>query len=188
MPRIYLIGGPNGAGKTTSALKLLPDFLGINEFVNADTIAYGISAFNTESVSFSAGKIMLNRIQELISQKKSFAFETTFASRIFAPLLQNSKNYDYTVNIIYIWLQSIKLAKERVKLRVHSGGHFVPNNIIERRYRNGRLNFVKLYMPITDEWSIYDNSGSEIKPIAFKTKNSNPIIINEKIFKKIIRE
>ncbi|MEK6553122.1 MAG: Zeta toxin family protein, partial [Bacteroidota bacterium] len=78
MPQIFLIGGPNGAGKTTSAMTLLPDFLGINEFVNADTIAFGLSAFNSATVSFSACKIMLRIISYLIEQKKSFAFETTF--------------------------------------------------------------------------------------------------------------
>lgn len=102
MPQILLIGGPNGAGKTTSAMTLLPEFLGINEFVNADSIAFGLSAFNSETVSFSAGKIMLTRILELIEQKKSFAFETTFASKIFAPLLLKSKKHGYTVRLIYI--------------------------------------------------------------------------------------
>lgn len=151
MPQIFLIGGPNGAGKTTSAMTLLPDFLGINEFVNADTIAFGLSAFNSATVSFSAGKIMLRRISELIEQRKSFAFETTFASKIFAPLLLKSKKRGYTVRLIYIWLHSVELAKERVKLRVESGGHNVPLKIIERRFINGRINFVKLYMPIADE-------------------------------------
>jgi len=186
MPQIYLIGGPNGAGKTTSAMTLLPDFLGINEFVNADSIAFGLSAFNSETVSFSAGKIMLTRILELIEQKKSFAFETTFASKTFAPLLLKSKKLGYTVCLIYIWLHSVELAKERVKLRVESGGHSVPLKIIERRFINGRKNFVKLYMPIADEWSIFDNSGKEIKPVAHKVVNKETKITDKKIFNKII--
>lgn len=186
MPQIFLIGGPNGAGKTTSVMTLLPDFLGINEFVNADTIAFGLSAFNSATVSFSAGKIMLRRISELIEQKKSFAFETTFASKTFAPLLLKSKKLGYTIRLIYIWLHSVELAKERVKLRVESGGHNVPLKIIERRFKNGRINFVKLYMPIADEWSIFDNSQKEIKPVAHKVVGKEAEITDREIFNKII--
>ncbi|MFA5804722.1 MAG: zeta toxin family protein [Melioribacteraceae bacterium] len=186
MPQIFLIGGPNGAGKTTSAMSLLPDFLGINEFVNADTIAFGLSAFNSATVSFSAGKIMLRRISELIEQKKSFAFETTFASKTFVPLLHKSKMHGYTVRLIYIWLHSVELAKERVKLRVESGGHNVPLKIIERRFINGRINFVKLYMPIADEWSIFDNSEKEIKPVAHKVEGKETEITDKEIFNKIV--
>jgi predicted ABC-type ATPase len=186
MQQIYLIGGPNGAGKTTSAMTLLPEFLGINEFVNADSIAFGISAFNSATVSFSAGKIMLARISELIEQKKSFAFETTFASKIFATLLLKAKKSGYKINLIYIWLHSVELAKKRVKLRVESGGHNVPPKIIERRFTNGRVNFVKLYMPIADEWSIFDNSEKEIKPIAHQVTGRKIEISNKEIFNKII--
>ena len=186
MPQIFLIGGPNGAGKTTSAMTLLPDFLGINEFVNADTIAFGLSAFNSATVSFSAGKIMLRRISELIEQKKSFAFETTFASKTFAPLLLKSKKRGYTVRLIYIWLHSVELAKERVKLRVESCGHNVPLKIIERRFTNGRINFVKLYMPIADEWSIFDNSEKEIKPVANKVVGKEAEITDKETFNIII--
>lgn len=51
MPRIVLLGGPNGAGKTTTAMRTLPDFLSLREYVNADTIAAGLSAFVPESVA-----------------------------------------------------------------------------------------------------------------------------------------
>ncbi|NUN09034.1 MAG: hypothetical protein HUU54_07650 [Ignavibacteriaceae bacterium] len=48
--------------------------------MNADIIASGISAFNQQSVSFEAGRIMIRRIEELIRLDKSFAFETTLSS------------------------------------------------------------------------------------------------------------
>ncbi len=75
MPNLYLIVGPNGAGKTTIALRLFPDILQSNEFVNADFISKGLSAFNTESVALAAGRVMLKRIHDLQSRKKDFAFE-----------------------------------------------------------------------------------------------------------------
>jgi predicted ABC-type ATPase len=38
------------------------------EFVNADEIVKGISPFQREKVSFEAGRIMLNRIDELLKR------------------------------------------------------------------------------------------------------------------------
>jgi predicted ABC-type ATPase len=70
MPSLYIIAGCNGAGKTTAAYNLLPDVFKTIEFVNADEIARGLSPFNPESVAFQAGRIMLERLEHLISRKK----------------------------------------------------------------------------------------------------------------------
>lgn len=68
MKRLYIIAGPNGAGKTTASYTVLPEILNCQEFVNADEIARGISPFNPEKVSIHAGRLMLNRIKELLKK------------------------------------------------------------------------------------------------------------------------
>ena len=65
MPNIFVIAGPNGAGKSTAARTMLPAFLDCVEFVNADDIARGLSAFRPESVALLAGRMMLKRLDEL---------------------------------------------------------------------------------------------------------------------------
>jgi predicted ABC-type ATPase len=80
-PTLVILAGPNGAGKSTVAPALLEGALAVNEFVNADVIARGLSAFNPESVAVAAGRVMLTRLHELAKQRVSFAFETTLASR-----------------------------------------------------------------------------------------------------------
>ena len=87
-PSIVVLAGPNGAGKSTVAPALLHGALAVNEFVNADVIAGGLSAFNPESVAIGAGRVMLARLHELANQRASFAFETTLASRSLAPWLR----------------------------------------------------------------------------------------------------
>ncbi|HEY9701150.1 MAG TPA: hypothetical protein V6C58_01815 [Allocoleopsis sp.] len=77
MKHLYLISGPNGAGKTTASLQILPNFLQVYEYVNADEIARGISPFNPESVAIQAGKIMLKRLDYLANLGIDFAFEST---------------------------------------------------------------------------------------------------------------
>ena len=90
-PSVVILAGPNGAGKSTVAPALLAGALGVTEFVNADDIARGLSAFNPAGVSISAGRVMLARVRDLARQRASFAFETTLASRSFAPHLRISR-------------------------------------------------------------------------------------------------
>ena len=80
MPNLYIIAGCNGAGKTTASYTILPEILHCKEFVNADEIARGLSPFQPEAVAIQAGKIMLQRIEELITLNKDFAIETTLTT------------------------------------------------------------------------------------------------------------
>jgi predicted ABC-type ATPase len=108
--------------------------LDCKEFVNADEIAKGLSPFQPEKVSFEAGRIMLNRIDELLSESKNFAFETTLSTRSYKNKIIAAKKNGYMVTLLFFWLQNIELAKERVKTRVLEGGHNIEEEVIERRY------------------------------------------------------
>jgi len=79
------LAGLNGAGKSTVAKALLKDTLGIRHFVSADTIAHGLSASNSEEMAVKAAKVMLQHLHDLALLRVNFAFETTLASRTFAP-------------------------------------------------------------------------------------------------------
>ncbi len=137
---LYIIAGCNGAGKTTASYTILPEIIECKEFINADEIAKGLSPFQPENVSFEAGRIMLKRINELIDNNKSFAFETTLSTRSYKEKIIRAKNQGYTVTLLFFWLNNIDLAKERVKIRVKEGGHSIPEEVIERRFLNGIKN------------------------------------------------
>jgi predicted ABC-type ATPase len=157
-PTVIVIAGPNGAGKSTAAPVLLPRTLGVLEFVNADVIARGLSAFQSESVAMQAGRIMLQRLEELAANRMNFAFETTLSSRTFAPWLEKLRASGYSFVLLYLWLPDSEMAITRVLERVRQGGHNVPEDTIRRRYRRGLVNFFTLYQGIADEWHFYDNS------------------------------
>lgn len=147
-PNLILIAGPNGAGKSTAAPILLRDFLGVVEFVNADAIAVGLSSFQPERVAIHAGRIMLKRLYELAGRQANFAFESTLASRSFAPWINELKqNSGYSFYLIFLWLPSPDMAIARVKERVRAGGHSVSEDVVRRRYSGGLRNFFGLYRP-----------------------------------------
>jgi predicted ABC-type ATPase len=58
----------------------------------------------------------------------------------------------------YIWLPLPHLAMSRVAARVKQGGHNVARSDVLRRYKRGWTNFLEVYRPLADHWTIYDNS------------------------------
>lgn len=176
MSPLYIIAGPNGAGKTTASMTILPEILNCREFVNADEIAKGLSPFQPETVSFEAGRIMLNRIYHLISTGDTFAFETTLSTLSYQSLITFAKNHGYKIHLLFFYLNSIDLAKERVAKRVLKGGHSIPEEVIIRRYTRGLENFFSRFINIFDTWSFYNNSFDQPKLVATKSDNEPEIV------------
>lgn len=157
-PTVVVLSGPNGAGKSTAAPRLLHQSLQITEFVNADVIAKGLSGFAPERAAVRAGRIMLERLNELANEQVSFAFETTLAGRAFAPWLETLLSQGYTMRLFYLWVSSPEFAIARVAERVRKGGHSIPEETIRRRYFAGLRNLFELYIPLATDWQLVDNT------------------------------
>jgi predicted ABC-type ATPase len=179
-PSVVILAGPNGAGKSTAAPALLRDALGVEEFVNADVIARELSEFDPESVAFAAGRVMRTRLRGLAERRMSFAFETTLASRSFAPWLVNLKSSGYEIHLFFLWLPSADFALERVAERVRGGGHDVPEATVRRRYSAGLQNLFSLYETLVSSWRLYDNSGPQPKLVADRLA-SRPLTVYDDV-------
>ena len=157
---------------------LLRDAFRVNEFVNADALAAGLSAYNPKVVNFQAGRLMVRRLHELAAARKSFGFETTLASRSYAAWLKKLAAAGYIVSLLYCWVGSPELAVQRVKQRVREGGHDVPEQIVRRRYYRGAHNLFQLYMPLAENWAVWDNSRKESpRQIAWGTRVAQTTIV-----------
>ncbi len=183
--RLYIIAGCNGAGKTTAAMSLLPNFLMVKEFVNADEIAKGLSPLNPEGVAIEAGRLMLMRIAGLMEQGKSFALETTLSTRSYVNLVRKAHQLNYMVYLVFFWLESAELAVARVAERVKSGGHNIPTEVIHRRYHKGISNLFNLFVKEVDAWAVFDNSDVRPKLIADGAMGEYEVIDTDKYNKMI---
>ena len=179
MPNLYFIAGCNGAGKTTASYTVLPEMLQCREFVNADEIARGISPFQPETAAIAAARIMLLRIDELIGQQVDFAIETTLTTRSYLKTIQKAKEKGYYVSLIFFWLNDVELAIERVKVRVKEGGHYIPEDIVRRRYKKGIRNFAYLFKPTVDFWLFIDNSKNPYTFVAAGHAAKDSLIYDE---------
>lgn len=186
MPNVIVIAGPNGAGKSTLAPALLRDTLKVLEYVNADTIAEGLSAFAPEDASFDAGRVMLGRLHELAEEKRSFAFETTLASRTYAGWLKELReSSDYRVSVVFLWLRTVDLAIARVGARLKLGGHSIPEETIRRRCHRGTKNLFELYIPIADSWRFFNAGTTPATEVARYTQSKGETVFDSALWSEI---
>ena len=187
MPRLYIISGCNGAGKTTASYSMLPEMLECSEFVNSDEFAKSLSPFHPENASIQASRYMLQKIRYLLKKRSDFAVETTLATRTLMKTVRMAQDAGYSVTLLYFWLNSPELAIERVKARVETGGHNIPEETIRRRYKVGIDYFFHYYAPICDRWILADNSQAPFRVIADGSRKDVVNIKDPETYEKVHR-
>jgi predicted ABC-type ATPase len=130
------------------AVRILPDRLGIADFVNADEIARGLSPFDAERSAVAAGFAMIDRIDAHVRAGRNFAFERTCAGHRHVKLLRRCRELGYRITLVFLWLPSPEMARERVARRVEGGGHDIPGDVVTRRYARVLFNMRHAYLPL----------------------------------------
>ena len=170
MPNLYVIAGCDGAGKTTVAGTILPEMLNCAEFVNAGSILGGLSLSSFDGAVIEAGRVTLNRIEQLVQRGEDFAIETTLAGKCYAGLIKKAQSNGYKVSLIFLWLNTLQLAIQRV---AGVGGNRLSDEIITRRFTRGRYNLHSLYIPICDFYTIITTDMG--KPEQVKTREAGQV-------------
>lgn len=154
VPRLIFLAGPNGAGKTTFFETFLKD-LGL-DFVNADRITAALGIPNAE-----AAKVADAIRQQFLAEGRSFITETVFSDPVGAKLqfLRDAIANGYHVTLLYIGIASPQLSEARICQRVGSGGHDVPTDRLERRFRQSLKNLSEA-LAFVSEAHVFDNSYS----------------------------
>lgn len=161
-PRVVIQAGPNGAGKSTTSQRIVRDVFGVRHYVNADTLARGLSAFAYDEVAVSAGRIMLEWMRELVRDRQIFGFETTLAARSYASWISELRADGYECHLVFVSLRDPDLAVSRVADRVRRGGHHIPEETVRRRFTAGLKNLFSLYIPLATSWMVLDNSSKRL--------------------------
>ena len=159
-PSIYVLAGTNGAGKSSIAGAM---FLAAGvEYFNPDQVARLVRARNpgatqaeANSAAWEQGKRLLERA---ITERLTFAFETTLGGKTMTALLERAAAAGIEVRIWYVGLKTPELHLARVRARVAKGGHDIPEAQVRARYDSSRLNLIRL-LPRLTELRVYDNSA-----------------------------
>ena len=185
-PQVYIIAGPNGSGKTTFATEFLPNYADCPAFINADTIARGLSGFSPDAVALKAGRILLKQIEAYAAKRIDFAFETTLSGASYLLRLRDLKKEGYLIHLFFLWIPDVRLSLARISSRVKMGGHDIAEKVIRRRFHKGIENFFKRYRSAVDSWMLFDNSGSVPHLIA-EGKSGKTEISDQKLYGNILR-
>ncbi|MBM4152881.1 MAG: hypothetical protein FJ220_05090 [Kiritimatiellaceae bacterium] len=167
---LYVIGGSNGAGKTTFATEFLPRYVRGVRFINPDLIAAGLSPFDPAAVAVRAGRLMLEEVGRAIQSGETFAFESTLSGKSYVRLIQQARSTGYEVRLFYLWIPDSALAVARIRDRVETGGHDVPEPDVKRRYGRTLRNLFTVYRNMADVVHFFDNSGEEPR-LVFKDEH-----------------
>lgn len=127
---------------------------------------------------------MLQRVEYMLREQKTFALETTLASKSIKNIIHTAHNNGYHAGLLFFYLESVELAKLRVQQRVLAGGHNIEEHVIHRRYHSGIRNLFDIYMPLCNTILIVNNSLLKPRLIACK-ENGSMRICNEEDFHKI---
>lgn len=167
MPDILIVAGPNGAGKTSFAKEYIRSGRKDLIFVNADEIARRLAEppRGERERDMRASREMLAQIDALVADRKSFMFETTLASLIYARKIPVWQQLGYRVALTYLRLPSVEVSMQRVRMRVAAGGHGISESVIQRRFDKSVEYFQRVYKPIVNEWYLWDSLDGEFRMI-----------------------
>lgn len=162
-PSYTVIAGSNGAGKSTFFDNVTKIDVITGVFVNTDQIAVDLSAIHNaseRSIDFQAGRETLKLMRKFFHQQVDVTRETTLSGRESLNSLTHARNAGYKTALVYIGLDSVELAIERVCDRVRKGGHDIPEEAIRRRYTRSLRNAADAWK-IADKFYFIDNTTAQ---------------------------
>ncbi|MEY8368295.1 zeta toxin family protein [Anaerovoracaceae bacterium 42-11] len=149
MSEIVVFAGPNGSGKSTFTEFLKPEEM---DYINADEIKKFLKCSDME-----AAQLAEKQRNQHVEKMEEFCFETVLSTQRNLKLLKQAKEKGYFIRCYYVLTADPLINVYRVKSRVASGGHNVPEDKIISRYDKA-LDLVKELIPLCDICHIYDNS------------------------------
>ncbi|MFN7389249.1 AAA family ATPase [Brevundimonas sp.] len=157
MPTLVLLAGPNGAGKTTFINRFLRERPETFQFVNPDEVARSLTG-SGPARDLAAGRLVLERLDQLFALRADVVLETTLATRSHAVRIRDWRAAGYRVELIYLKAPSADFSVARVARRVAEGGHGIPEDALRRRFLLSLEYLETVYKPIVDSWEVFSSS------------------------------
>lgn len=158
MMRTYtLFAGVNGAGKT-SIYKSVYYKNNKNEArINTDEMVARIGSWQDDNLQMKCAREAVKLIRRYFNEGISFNQETTLSGKSIIRNILTAKEKGFFIHLNYIGLESVEIAKQRIRHRVNNGGHGIFDEAVERRYVESFSNLQDV-IPLCDVIDIYDNT------------------------------
>ena len=158
-PRLTFIAGANGSGKTTLTRWNIALFKEI-PLLDPDAIANTLQATTSMLPPVAAARQVLRSAAEHLAKRESFAVETTLSGKNHLQMMLDAKSRGFEVRLVYIGTESVEINLARIRNRVLTGGHDVPEKDVRRRYQRSLEN-PPVAIERADDSILFDNSTSD---------------------------
>lgn len=142
MPKLIVIAGCNGAGKSTFATTFLPKNLTSFDYDSIYLKNYQElpdSEFRELFAKKNTTDLFENQINKAIEKKIDFCYETNFDMHpLFWP--KRFRENGYALDLIFFCLENQDIAQHRIQVRTEFKGHFVDNETIDLKWKEGYKN------------------------------------------------
>jgi len=169
-PTLFVFAGNNGSGKSTLR-NLIGEKIGIKTSIDPDSLTRKHQRFNVKSPEIQAGKEAITLIRTYIADGNSFSMETTLSGKTSLRQIKNASKNGFEVIMFFIGLDHVDLNIARVKQRVKSGGHHIPEKDIIRREERVKRNLLKI-ISYLDQIIVLDNTEEQAEMIMNFKNNS----------------
>jgi len=155
-PCYTLFAGPNGAGKSTAYDRFCDAGYESGEYLNPDDVAKSLA--DGPGIEMRAGRIVIERTRQLITNGQSVVRETTLSGREILRTVDTAKRAGFRLVVVFVAMSDMRMMNWRVGIRVATGGHDIPHDVQERRFRRSLTNASRLAR-VADMAYFLDNGG-----------------------------
>lgn len=171
-PRLWIVAGPNGCGKSTAySQRMIADFDESVWIINPDLLTTTLlraENLGQEDANLQAVKRIERWLRDSLSVYRTIGVETVLSTDKYRKVVRQAKRCGYEIHLIYVFVDTVEIQLERIRLRVEKGGHDVPpDKVRDRRHRS--IAQLAWFFGQSDQVWIFDNSGAEPKLVVRKS-------------------
>lgn len=179
---MWIVAGPNGSGKSTAyGRNDIAEFDGSVWIINPDLLTARLRVAEKLALA-DANLAAVQRIEAWLNASidvhQTIGVETVLSSPKYRPLVTKAKERGFEIRLIYVYVESVDLQLERIRIRVAKGGHDVPLDKVRDR-RDRSIEQLSWFFNAADYAWILDNSHSE--PIYVAEKEPGLTMISRNI-------
>jgi predicted ABC-type ATPase len=123
-------------------------------------IARTLQSTSPAAFPIAAARHVLKSAKQFMRRPESFAVETTLAGKHYLQMMVDARIRGFEIVLVYIGTQNVETNLARIRNRVLTGGHDVPELDVRRRYARSFEN-LPAAISRADHTILFDNSSEE---------------------------
>lgn len=161
-PRLWIVAGPNGCGKSSAYDRSdVDEFGGSVWIINPDLLTVRIrdeEGLSQQDANLASVERIEAWLDASLDAYQTIGVETVLSTDKYRRLVTKAKARGFEFRLIYVFVNSLQVQLERIRMRVAKGGHDVPADKVSAR-RARSFEQVGWFFEQADSAWVFDNTG-----------------------------